>query len=859
MTLPIRLQAAKERAIGRFLSSGRWGSTAIVVLALVISPVFVSRGASAQNPLPFPAAYGEVTPPSAIAGLVDARPVSPLEFSRAWLLKVESVRRRRAELLAAGRLDGLTPAAAALAGAALTGTLRVPIVAVRYADVPAPFAVDQLSDRLFGAPRADTMTYSGYWREVSSGLLEVTGSVTPWIALSKPAGYYLPSDKFGWGQFGRTGELRKEALRSADHVIDFTQYDNDGPDGVPNTADDDGFVDFVAFVYALPCPGDARAGAIWPHRAAMPPYDTKDVSHNGEPIRIADYVILPAIDPQSCGPMHIGVLAHETGHALGLPDLYDYDGSSQGIGAWGLMGTGSHNARHSPSHLSAWEKEQLGWVTVKWLSASGAVDFEPVERDGVIYRYDLPNHAGEYLLLENRQRIGSDRFLPGNGLLAWRIDPERGELGAWNRDERRPAVALLEADGRADLRNGARADASDPFPGSISQRTFAPADLPTFRLSSIAERSRTITADISIGYNGPALVPEADAIRLTAFAGDSLVAHSLRVHSEGDVRAWSAVAHVGWLRATASTEQLRVEADTRGLGPGRYTEVVDLQTEAGLVAGRVTVDLYIAQPGLPEVMATDLPWSWGLAARGAQLFQASYGWDALGLRPRPRVLQLRDGELHPSTFARLPADALYAPVPAADGEGVFVIARARAENFVYRIDAAGNASVIASRIGTSPAYGAALLPTGDLLVAEWNGTIWLVDAAGNTRRYVHLNANIYQIATDATGTVYAATYQGNILRWRPSAGLTTLETGFQKGRLVAIAASADGLVYAAERGEGGRILRFERDGARRLLFQSPNAHFYGLSVDQEFLYALDLHERRLLRLPVDKVSLLADR
>ncbi|MGH7461781.1 MAG: hypothetical protein ACREMA_12245, partial [Longimicrobiales bacterium] len=171
----------------------------------------------------------------------------------------------------------------------------------------------------------------------------------------------------------------------------------------------------------------------------------------------------------------------------------------------------------------------------------------------------------------------------------------------------------------------------------------------------------------------------------------------------------------------------------------------------------------------------------------------------------------------------------------------------------------GNATVIASRVGTSPAYGAALLPGGELLVSEWNGNIWLVDSQGGIRRYARLDANIYQIATDAAGTVYAASYNGNILRWQPKRGVSTLETGFQKGRLVAIAASPDGLVYAAERGEGGRILRFDRDGTRGLLFHTPNALFYGLSVDQEFLYALDLRERRLLRLPVDKLSLLADR
>jgi M6 family metalloprotease-like protein len=833
------------------VSAGRWSTSTIVALALAVAPAFGGWVLSAQNPLPFPAASGEVTPPTSIAGLTDARPASALEFSRAWLVKMESVRRKRAELAAAGRLDGMTPAAAALAGAALTGTLRVPVLAVRYADVPEPFRVERLTERLFGEPRGDTMTYSAYWREVSGGLLEATGALTSWIPLSKPAAHYLPRDKFGWGQFGRMSELRGEALRVADQQFDFAEFDNDGPDGVPDTDDDDGFVDFVAFVYALPCSGETRAGAIWPHRAAMPPFETKDLNHRGEPVRIADYVILPAVDPQTCGPMHIGVLAHETGHALGLPDLYDYDGSSQGIGAWGLMGTGSHNARHSPAHMSAWEKEQLGWVSVKWLRASGPVSIEPVERNPVIYRYDLPHRSGDYLLFENRQRIGSDTFLPGHGLLAWRIDAERAELGAWNGDERRPAVALLDADGRADMRFGARADNSDPFPGGLAQRTLAPADVPTLRLTNIAEAEQIISADIALGHDAPALTPETDAIRLTAAAGDTMVAYSVRVRSDGDVGAWTAVTDADWLGLAPDGDALRVHANTRKLVPGRHTEVVDLQSESGTLAGRLTVDIYIAQPGSPEVMATDLPWSWGIAARGPQIFQASYGWDPLGLRPRPRVLYLRDGELHPATFGRVPADALYAPVPLPDGSGVYVVARARDENYVYRIDANGNAAVVAARVGTSPAYGAALLPNGDLLVAEWNGTIWSVNAEGRPRPYARLKANIYQIATDARGAVYAATYDGTVIEWRPDGRTYTMEPGFQKGRLVAVAAARDGVVYAAERGAGGRIVRFDRNGARRVIFQSPNARFYGLSVEQEFLYALDLHDGRLLRLPLN--------
>ncbi|MCK4773481.1 MAG: immune inhibitor A, partial [Candidatus Krumholzibacteria bacterium] len=60
----------------------------------------------------------------------------------------------------------------------------------------------------------------------------------------------------------------------------------------------------------------------------------------------------------------IGVFCHEFGHAFGLPDLYDTNGGSAGVGHWGLMGSGSWNTVTQPSHMSAWAKNELGWVNL---------------------------------------------------------------------------------------------------------------------------------------------------------------------------------------------------------------------------------------------------------------------------------------------------------------------------------------------------------------------------------------------------------------------------------------------------------------------------------------------------------------
>jgi M6 family metalloprotease-like protein len=843
-------RTATSGSVGHVRRSGP-AAVAGVLLGLCLAGLVPSR-AEAQAAR-MPAAWEGVAPPTEIAGLNDLRPLIPLEFSRAWLHRVEQVRRRRAELHSAGQLDGLSPEEAVERGAALAGVLRVPVIPVRYADVAEPFPIEAIERRIFGPNVRDTVSFAGYWHEVSGGLLRVEGEVTDWITLSRPASYYLPGRQYGWGEFGRIAELREEVLRAADAQLDFSQFDNDGPDGIPNSGDDDGYVDFVAIVYALPCRGDTRSGAIWPHRAAMQPFETRQTGVNGEAIRITDYVIIPIVDPATCGPSHVGLLAHETGHALGLPDLYDYDGSSQGIGSWGLMGTGSHSTPYSPAHLGAWEKEQLGWVRVSWLKDDDPdIVIGPVQTSRTVYRYDSPDRSGEYVLLENRQRIGSDRRLPGSGLLVWHVDPERAELGAWNNDERRTAVSILEADGRNDLMLGRRADAGDPFPGATKRTYFLASEARDLFLSAIDERDGVVTASLRVGYSPPGLAVRQRVVRLSAVAGGGPVRQSIEVQRIGGADfEWTARPSRAWLHAASSEDVLQLRADPTGVTAGAHADTVRFYDERGNEAGELVVSFYVATPGVGQIVATELPWSWGLAAQDGRIFKASYGWDPLGLRPRPRLLELREGDTHPVTFARLPSDALYAPAFAADGSA-FIVARANDENFVYRVSADGNAEVLASRFGDGPAYGATLLPDGDLLIAEWSGRLSRLRSDGVLTPYADLETRIYQIASDGEGTVYAASYGGEVLRVAADGSFGMLLTGFGRGRLVAVAATREGDVYAAERGGEGRILRFRRDGGREVIFRERGAQYYGIAVEDNFLYALDLRQRQLLRIPLPR-------
>src|SRR5690606_12951746 len=123
--------------------------------------------------------------------------------------------------------------------------------------------------------------------------------------------------------FQRSRQLMAEAIDAAEAGgVDFSQYDNDG----------DGFVDAIIAVHAGP---GAEVGAqlqyIWSHRWTM-----GNLARHYDGVTVNDYILNPETRPW--GMVGVGVIAHEFGHALGLPDLYDTDNSSRGIGNFGLMG-----------------------------------------------------------------------------------------------------------------------------------------------------------------------------------------------------------------------------------------------------------------------------------------------------------------------------------------------------------------------------------------------------------------------------------------------------------------------------------------------------------------------------------------
>jgi M6 family metalloprotease-like protein len=136
-------------------------------------------------------------------------------------------------------------------------------------------------------------------------------------------------------------------------------------------------------------------------------------------------MIVPELES---GADALGVICHEYGHQLGLPDLYDtsFAGGRSTAGAWDLMDypwTGSPVGANPP-HLGAWSKRFLGFGSTLSVS-SGPVSLSPIEL-APGQSMEIFRSVSEYFLLEYRSETSGAKYdgaLPqAAGLLVWHVD-----------------------------------------------------------------------------------------------------------------------------------------------------------------------------------------------------------------------------------------------------------------------------------------------------------------------------------------------------------------------------------------------------------------------------------------------------
>ena len=462
----------------------------------------------------------------------------------AWRVRAAQVRANRWAAIQRGDLravNGHGPVLAAPAtggGAssmAVTGTFVVPVIPLQFKNVDAAYPVSDFQSVLFGSPPPFGRPYSlkTYYEQISNGRISIFGRVFNPVRVDSVNTYYengcngigvTNTCADGGRRFGLMLLAVLDSLSNglgADTV--WSAFDNDGPDGIPNSGDDDGDVDFVTFIQPVR-DGACGGPGIWAHRYVIagwnnnskyvtktPRRDTHGIPIPGQFIAVNNYTMQSQVGGSTgcldTDIMPVGTVSHETGHAFGLPDLYDTDRASgtEGIGEWGIMGSGNYSRAYSPTGYDAWSLNELGWVIVDTLGTSRTITTGPRQLSDTVFlaRMSSPN---ELMLLENRQAVESDtaalnpatpppvqgscrsncRKAPG--LLLWHIDLLRIAQGrSSNRVNTgsRQGVAVEQADGLNNLRsngtNRNRGDDGDPYPGTTGSTKWVLSSTPAAR------------------------------------------------------------------------------------------------------------------------------------------------------------------------------------------------------------------------------------------------------------------------------------------------------------------------------------------------------------------------------------------
>ena len=375
---------------------------------------------------------------------------------------------------------------------------NVLLILVEFSDQEfAPINTHQAFDSL---ANSDNYTYNGatgsckqYFIDQSNGKYIPHFDVVGPVKLPQTMAYYGTDTQTGNGDDRYVFDFVLDACLGADELgVDFTRYDNNK----------DGNVDFVYIIYAGV--GQADGGpstTIWPHA-----WDLKAALYYGNHNQneyyansVTDYH-LPQIDGKmlmnyACSNelkystrarSGIGTICHEFSHVLGLPDYYLTTESPivkerETPGAWSLMGYGNYlNDGNTPPNYSVYDKYYLGWLEPTALAVIQSLE---IPADGMTTYMLASNEKhvsdGAYrtdtvYYIENRQQEGWDAYLPGHGMLIWRVIFNEND---WYNNSPNDYVAryrLISAKKVSSPYTTTQPKPEVPFPGSGNITKYAP-------------------------------------------------------------------------------------------------------------------------------------------------------------------------------------------------------------------------------------------------------------------------------------------------------------------------------------------------------------------------------------------------
>ena len=381
-----------------------------------------------------------------------------------------------------------------------TDTLKAIVLLVDFSDNIGTTPVAHYDSLLSSCGCYPTGSMRDFFLEESYGSVEFITTIVGWFRMPEVYTYYT-NNNYGFGSYPMNAQkMAEDAVWAADTAVDFSEFDNDN----------DGYIDALFVVHAgQGAEVTGNPNHIWSHA-----WNTVNV-----PYVDGVYAYSYSTEPEDG---KIGVFAHEAGHAIfGLPDLYDYDYDSYGVGNWSLMAYGSWNFNgRSPAHMDAYSKVSSGFVVPQVVTSNmDSVIIPNVNYNPVIFKMWRDGSPGsQYFLVENRRRLGFDTYLPWEGLLIYHVDENIPN----NNNQWYPGytssghyrVALEQSDGLWEMERYMNSgNYGDPFPGSmLIYTTFNDTTVPDSKdydsmatyvaVENISVPGDTMTADLKVFPTG---------------------------------------------------------------------------------------------------------------------------------------------------------------------------------------------------------------------------------------------------------------------------------------------------------------------------------------------------------------------
>lgn len=302
----------------------------------------------------------------------------------------------------------------------------------------------------------ESNSIKSYYSSESSGNLnlqpaiETNGSVNDGIIRVRLDYFHPDYDD----DYQNSFSVVRDSLEKANEYIDFDKYDSNG----------NGYIDkdeltIVNVIAGYEYVKNVNLQSVYAHRGSITKgntiFDDTD---------ILEYVMIGELhynesDSERSYMSTIAIAAHEMGHAYGLPDLYDVDYSSNGIGPFGIMGTGVHKRVNGgrpgakPIELSAWSRSILDFVEAEVVDENGIYNLYTT-KTGKYNSIKIDINENEYLLIENKNYDSNGNVLNkdalSSGILIWHINNEvindKYLDNTVNSDENNKGVDLIEAD-----------------------------------------------------------------------------------------------------------------------------------------------------------------------------------------------------------------------------------------------------------------------------------------------------------------------------------------------------------------------------------------------------------------------------